>query len=34
MREDFTPPPLEEPMYFNGEDDYVGYFPADYEDEA
>ena len=35
MQDDFTPPPLmDEPVYFNDEEDYSGYFPADLEDEV
>ena len=33
MQDDFTPPPLmEEPQYFEYEDDNAGYFPADFEE--
>ena len=34
MADNFTPPPLEEPVYFQDEEEYVGYFPPDYEDEV
>ena len=33
MQDDFTPPPLmEEPQYFEYEDENAGYFPADFEE--
>ena len=32
LEDDFTPPPLDEPIYFNDESDYEGFFPPDFEE--